>query len=162
MLNQIKDNPGASKKRKCVGRGIGSGKGKTCGRGGKGQTARSGVAIGDFEGGQMPLFMRLPKRGFNNFTRREYYAVNFSDLEHLIEDKKIDPKHIKFTDLVNLGVVKGKRTKIKVLGTGELKTKFKIETHAVSGKARAAIEKVGGEIVIIERPKTILVKKPRV
>ena len=89
MLNKIRDNVGARKKGKRLGRGIGSGKGKTSGRGGKGQTARSGVAINGFEGGQMPLYRRLPKRGFKNYTRQEYEVINLTDLSDLITNKKI-------------------------------------------------------------------------
>src|SRR5688500_10283232 len=108
MLNVIKDNKGARKKSKRLGRGIGSGKGKTAGRGGKGQTARSGVALNGFEGGQMPLFRRLPKRGFNNYNRKEYEVLNFSDLTDLISNKKLSANNITIDSLREAGVLKGK------------------------------------------------------
>src|SRR5579862_5905282 len=102
-LNEIADNPGAHYRAKRRGRGIGSGKGKTSARGGKGQTARSGVALNGFEGGQMPLYRRLPMRGFNNYTRVEYAPINFSDLERLAEEKKIDPSNVTLLQLRECG-----------------------------------------------------------
>lgn len=154
MLNTIQDNYGARKKFKRVGRGIGSGKGKTCGAGGKGQTARSGVALNGFEGGQMPLYRRLPKRGFNQFGRMEYEVINLDDIQALLDAKRVPATHITIENLRAAGVFKGKGAFIKLLGTGELKAKVVVEVHAVSSKAKVALEKSGSSVTIIE------IKKP--
>lgn len=170
MLNIIKDNDGARKKYKRLGRGIGSGKGKTSARGGKGQTARSGVSINGFEGGQMPLYMRLPRRGFNNHTRVEYVPINFSDVARLAEAKKIDLANVTLQSLVEAGLLKNLRQSVKLLGTGEIKSKFKIEAHAVSKKAQEMLTKAGCEVVIVgakgkvateKKVKTVEVKAPK-
>lgn len=135
MLNQIRDNKGARYKSKRAGRGIGSGKGKTCGRGGKGQTARSGVALNGFEGGQMPLYRRLPKRGFKNYTRKEYEVLNFSDIQELIEAKRLDASDVSIGALRAIGAFKGITSALKILGVGELKQKTVLKVHAISKSA---------------------------
>ncbi len=149
MLNQIKDNYGARRKYKRLGRGIGSGKGKTSARGGKGQTARSGVALNGFEGGQMPLYRRLPKRGFNQFGRIEFEVLNLDDIQGLLDAKRLPEKQITIENLRNAGVFKGKSALIKLLGTGELTSKVSIEVHAVSLKAKKALMKSGSEVVLV-------------
>ncbi len=152
-LNQLSDNPGARKNRTRVGRGIGSGKGKTAGRGGKGQTARSGVALKGFEGGQMPLFRRLPKRGFKNIFRARYVVVNLDRLQTAIEAKRLDAS--KPVDLVALqaaGIVNHPRDGIRLLGNGEIKAKLTIEVDGASKSAIAAIEKLGGSVIVRAPP----------
>ena len=149
MLNTLSDNKGARKKYKRLGRGIGSGKGKTSARGGKGQTARSGVALNGFEGGQMPLYRRLPKRGFKNFTKVEFEVLNLSDLQVAIDAKKINPAHVSIADLKAAGLFKGNLAVLKILGTGKLNQKTKVEAHAVS-KTLEADTKSNLEVVIIE------------
>jgi large subunit ribosomal protein L15 len=152
-LNQLSDNPGARKRRIRVGRGIGSGKGKTAGRGGKGQTARSGVAVKGFEGGQMPLFRRLPKKGFNNIFRLDLTEVNLGRLQAAIESKRLDPKGIINGEaLVAAGLLSRVRDGVRLLGKGELKTKLTIEVAGASKAAIAAVEKLGGS-VIVKAPK---------
>jgi large subunit ribosomal protein L15 len=150
MLNKIKDNYGSRKKFKRIGRGMASGKGKTSGRGGKGQTARSGVALNGFEGGQMPLYRRLPKRGFNQFARISYEVLNLDDIQALLEAKRLPAEYISIQNLRDAGVFKGHGALIKLLGTGELKEKITIEVHAVSSKAKSALEKVGASFVLIQ------------
>ncbi|MBT8472598.1 MAG: 50S ribosomal protein L15 [Marinicaulis sp.] len=147
-LNELKDNKGARKSRTRVGRGIGSGKGKTAGRGVKGQKSRSGVGgVRAFEGGQMPLYMRLPKRGFNVPNAKSYVEVNIGRLQTAIDAGKLDAnKPINVASLVEAGVVRRAKAGIRLLGTGELKAKVDIEVvHATAG-AKAAVEKVGGSI----------------
>ena len=149
-LNEIKDNPGSRKFRVRVGRGIGSGVGKTGGRGGKGQTARSGVAIGGFEGGQMPLHRRLPKRGFNKWRPKEYNEVNLGGLQKAIDEKRLDAaKPVDVKSLVAAGVLRREKDGLRVLGTGTLKAKLAITANHTSASAKAAIEKAGGSIKII-------------
>ena len=146
-LNEVRDNPGASKPRMRVGRGIGSGKGKQAGRGGKGQTARSGVRIKGFEGGQMPLHRRLPKRGFNPPARLDYNVVNLGRIQKAIDAGKLDPADlITVESLMKAGVVTRRRDGVKVLGVGELTTKATFEVAVASKSAAAAIEKAGGSI----------------
>lgn len=148
-LNNIANKEGARKRRKLLGRGIGSGKGKTSGRGGKGQTARSGVAINGFEGGQTPIHRRLPKRGFNNHSRKEFAVVNLSDLQKAVEAGKLDAKKAVNTEaLVAAGLVRSIREMVKLLGQGELKTALKIDADAASKSAVAAIEKAGGKVTL--------------
>jgi large subunit ribosomal protein L15 len=149
MLNQLSDNKGSRYKSKRLGRGIGSGKGKTCGRGHKGQKSRSGVSLAGYEGGQNPLYMRLPKRGFNSLNKVEYAVVNIADIEALIENKKLGNK-ITLSDLQALRVLQGKGKKIKLLGKGEAKNKFTIEVHAVSDTAKSKAEKAGCSVTIIK------------
>lgn len=150
MLNVIKDNKGARRTYKRLGRGIGSGKGKTSARGGKGQTARSGVALNGFEGGQMPLYRRLPIRGFNNYTRVEYETINFSDLERLISEKKVDSSNITIPELLKSGFFKGKGIRIKLLANGELKQQCALEVHAASKAAEKLFIKAGNKLTFVK------------
>ena len=130
------------------GRGIGSGKGKTSGRGHKGQKSRSGVAIKSFEGGQMPLYRRLPKRGFNSFKKKGYVLLNIGQIQKFIDSKKINIENtINIEELKKNNLIKKKSNSIKVLGNGELKDKIKIETNLISKSAKDKIEKIGGSIV---------------
>jgi large subunit ribosomal protein L15 len=133
-----------------VGRGIGSGKGKTSGRGGKGQTARSGVRIKGFEGGQMPLHRRLPKRGFNNIFRLNFVEINLDRLQEAIDSKLLDAKDtVTAESLVKAGVLRRSRDGVRLLGRGELKAKLNIEVHGASKPAIAAVEKAGGSVKIL-------------
>jgi large subunit ribosomal protein L15 len=151
-LNEIKDNIGARKTGKRVGRGIGSGKGKTSGSGHKGQKARSGVAINGFEGGQMPINRRLPKRGFNNIFRRRYAIINIGDLQKAFDNGKLDSKKpIDSAALVASGMVTNPRDGIRLLGQGEIKAKATIHVAGASASAKAAVEKAGGSVVVIEK-----------
>ena len=147
-LNEIRDNEGAHKKRMRVGRGPGSGKGKTAGRGVKGQKSRSGVAIGGFEGGQMPLYMRMPKRGFNNANALKLAEVNLWRLQDAIDAKKLDIKgEIKGDALVAAGVIRRVRDGVRILGTGEIKSKLNLVVWSASAGAVKAIEAAGGTVV---------------
>jgi len=149
-LNQLSDNPGARKMRMRVGRGIGSGKGKTAGRGGKGQTARTGVAINGFEGGQMPLHMRMPKRGFNNVHRLNYVEVNLGRLQEAIETGKLqEGASVDGAGLVAAGVIRRQRDGIRLLAKGEIKAKLAINVAGASKAAIAAVEKAGGSVEVI-------------
>jgi large subunit ribosomal protein L15 len=146
-LNGIKDNEGATKARIRVGRGIGSGKGKQSGRGGKGQTARSGVRIKGFEGGQMPLHRRLPKRGFTPPSPRDLNEVNIGRIQSAIDAGRLDPaKPITIEALVAAGVVARPRGGVKILGKGELSAKANFEVFGASRSAVEAIEKAGGSV----------------
>ena len=151
-LNELKDNEGARRSKTRLGRGIGSGKGKTAARGHKGQKSRSGVAIKGFEGGQMPIYRRLPKRGFNNSKFATNYAVvNLSDLAKAIETKRLDAKKtVNKESLVTAGLVRKSDELIKLLGNGELKEKLTIEVNKASKSATAKIEKAGGKLTIVE------------
>ena len=149
-LNQLAGQPGSSKARTRVGRGIGSGKGKTGGRGGKGQTARSGVRIKGFEGGQMPLHRRLPKRGFNNIFRLEFAEINLDRIQAAIDAKTFDAKDtVNAESLVKSGLVRRAKDGVRLLGRGELKAKLTIEVHGASKSAIAAVEKAGGTVKIL-------------
>jgi large subunit ribosomal protein L15 len=149
-LSDIADNAGSRKKRMRVGRGIGSGKSKTSGRGGKGQTARSGVRIKGFEGGQMPLHRRLPKRGFNNIFRLEFAEINLDRIQDAVDSKLIDAKEtVTAESLVKAGVLRRSRDGVRLLGRGELKAKLNIEVHGASKPAIAAVEKAGGSVKIL-------------
>jgi large subunit ribosomal protein L15 len=149
-LNDIADKTGSRKARMRVGRGIGSGKGKTAGRGGKGQTARSGVRIKGFEGGQMPIHRRLPKRGFNNIFRLDFAEINLDRLQDAIDAKLIDVNEtITVESLVKAKVVRRPKAGIRLLGRGEIKAKLNIEVHGASKTAIAAIEKAGGTVKIL-------------
>jgi len=149
-LSDIADNSGARKKRMRVGRGIGSGKGKTSGRGGKGQTARSGVRIKGFEGGQMPLHRRLPKRGFNNVFRLDFAEINLDRLQEAIDAKLVDVGSVVTAEsLVKTGVLRRAKDGLRLLGRGELKSKLNIEVHGASKSAIAAVEKAGGTVKIL-------------
>jgi len=147
-LNEIRENEGAHKKRMRVGRGPGSGKGKTAGRGVKGQKSRSGVAIGGFEGGQMPLYMRMPKRGFNNPNALKLAEVNLWRLQDAIDAKKLDIKgEIKGEALVAAGVIRRVKDGVRLLGTGEVKSKLNLVVWSASAGAVKAIEAAGGTVV---------------
>jgi large subunit ribosomal protein L15 len=149
-LNEISDKVGARKNRVRIGRGIGSGVGKTGGRGGKGQTARSGVAIGGFEGGQMPLHRRLPKRGFNKWRPKDYNEVNVGALQKAIDDKRLDAgKPVNLDALVAAGIVRRAKDGLRLLGSGEITTKLSLTVNHASGSAKAAVEKAGGSIKLI-------------
>ena len=133
------------------GRGIGSGKGKTSGRGHKGQKSRRGVAIRSFEGGQMPLYRRLPKRGFNSLKKNVTAIINISSIENLINSKKLTKSPIDLKQLQEKKIINKKFKKLKVLGGGELKTKFDISTNYLSKQAKLKIEKIGGKINILKK-----------
>ncbi len=148
-LNELSPRPGSVKSRMRVGRGPGSGKGKTGGRGVKGQKSRSGVAINGFEGGQMPLHMRMPKRGFNNPFRKDLAEVNFWRLEQAIAAGKLDAKKpIDGPALVAAGVLRRVKDGVRLLGKGELKAKLDITVHSASVAAKAAVENAGGKITL--------------
>jgi large subunit ribosomal protein L15 len=151
-LNEIRDNAGARHRRMRVGRGIGSGKGKTAGRGQKGAKARSGVAVNGFEGGQMPLHMRIPKRGFSNKKfAKDYAEVNLGLIQKAIDDGKIDAAAtIDHTVLKAAGLARGGKDGVRLLGKGELTAKVAFKVTGVSAGARAAIEKVGGSVEVPE------------
>jgi large subunit ribosomal protein L15 len=149
-LNEIRDNPGAHYRYKRIGRGIGSGKGKTSGRGGKGQTARSGVAINGFEGGQTPLHRRLPKRGFNNkIFQKDYKVVNLGRLQQALDANKLAARDtIDGKALVAAGLLRRLGDGIRLLAKGELKTGITIEVAGASQAAIAAVEKAGGKVIL--------------
>ena len=149
-LNELSDNPGSTKDRMRVGRGIGSGKGKTGGRGVKGQKARTGVAIKGFEGGQMPLHRRLPKRGFFNPFSTDYNEVNLGRIQQAVEAGKLDAKAaVTVETLIAAGVIAKPRDGVKILGNGEIKTKLAFEVAAASKGAIAAIEGAGGSVKLL-------------
>ena len=148
-----------NKKKIRVGRGIGSGKGKTSSRGHKGQKSRSGVAIKSFEGGQMPLYRRLPKRGFNSTRKKDIAKINLSDIEYFIKNKRIkNQDEITIKYLIEKKIIKKKYDKLKILGTGDIKDKLKIKTDFISKSAKNKIEKAGGSVTILSKPKTVLSK----
>lgn len=149
-LNELSDNPGSSKNRMRVGRGIGSGKGKTGGRGVKGQKARTGVAIKGFEGGQMPLHRRLPKRGFFNPFSTQYNEINIGRIQQAVEAGKLDEKSpVTIDALIAAGLVSKARDGVKILGQGEIKAKLAFEVAAASKGAIAAIEAAGGSVKLL-------------
>ena len=149
-LNELSPRAGSVKKRMRIGRGIGSGMGKTGGRGGKGQTARSGVRIKGFEGGQMPIHRRLPKRGFNNIFRIEFAEINLDRLQEAVDAKKIDAGSVVNVEaLVAGGVLRRPKGGLRLLGRGELKSKLNIEAHGATKTAIAAVEKAGGSVKIL-------------
>ena len=151
-LNELRDNKGARQSRVRVGRGIGSGLGKTAGRGQKGAKARSGVSIAGFEGGQMPLHMRMPKRGFNNIFARDYAEVNIGAVQKAIDAGKLDIKGtLDHAALKGAGLARGGRDGVRLLGKGEIKAKLNLKVAGVSKGAREAVEKAGGSIELIER-----------
>jgi large subunit ribosomal protein L15 len=150
-LNEIRDNDGARKSRMRVGRGIGSGKGKTSGRGQKGQTSRSGVAINGFEGGQMPLHMRLPKRGFNNIFAKDFAECNLGMIQKLVDAKVIDGAAvIDHAALKAAGLARGGKDGVRILGKGDFSARLTFRVAGVSAGARAAIEKAGGAVELLE------------
>jgi len=149
-LTDLADNPGSRKKRMRVGRGIGSGKGKQAGRGGKGQTARSGVRIKGFEGGQMPLHRRLPKRGFTNIFKLDFAEINLDRLQQAIDAKLVDVKEtVTAESLVKTGVLRRAKDGLRLLGRGELKAKIAIEVQGASKSAIEAVEKAGGTVKVL-------------
>lgn len=154
-LNELRDNPGAARKAKRVGRGIGSGKGKTAGKGHKGQKARTGVALNEFEGGQMPLYRRLPKRGFKNPSRRVYDPINLDRLQEAIERKKLDPSQTVTEAALRAAGLAGRSgtVGVRLLARGELKTKLTLDLSSASKAAIEAVEKAGGKITIKSREK---------
>jgi len=148
-LNELRDNPGARYKSKRLGRGIGSGKGKTAGRGHKGQKSRSGVAIKGFEGGQMPLFRRLPKRGFNNIFAKRYQVINLGRLQTAIDAGKLDAgQPISVTELIAAGLVRKARDGVRLLAQGELTAKIAITVAGASAAAIAAVQGAGGTVTV--------------
>lgn len=150
-LNEIADRPGATKKKMRVARGVGSGKGKTAGRGVKGQKSRGGVSINGFEGGQMPIHMRIPKRGFNSMNREKVAWVNLYRLQKAIDAKKLDASgEITEAALAEAGLVRRKNDGVRLLAQGELKTKVKITVTGASEAAVKAVEKAGGAVTILK------------
>lgn len=155
-LNQLADNPGARKVRKRIGRGLGSGKAQTGGRGIKGQKSRSGVAIKGFEGGQMPIHMRLPKRGFNAINPKEFTVINLGRLQTAIDAGKVDAgAPITAESLVAAGVVRRKKDGVRILGTGQISAKVTLEVAGASKTAIAAVEKAGGSVKVLEVAKPV-------
>jgi len=164
QLNTIADKQGARRAKKRIGRGIGSGTGKTSGRGHKGAKSRSGVSINGFEGGQMPIYRRLPKRGFNNIFRKNYQAVNLGRLQQAVDAGKLDAaKPVDAAALVAAGVIRRPLDGIRVLAKGELKAGLTIEAAGASKTAVAAIEKAGGKITLtaVKEPKAEKPKKAK-
>jgi large subunit ribosomal protein L15 len=150
-LNEIRDNKGARKSRVRVGRGIGSGLGKTAGRGQKGQTSRSGVSIFGFEGGQMPLHMRIPKRGFNNIFAKDYAEVNVGAIQKAIDSGKLDAKGtIDHDALKAAGLARGGKDGVRLLGKGAISGKLAFRVAGASAGARQAVEAAGGSVEVIE------------
>jgi len=153
-LNELADNPGARKPRKRIGRGMGSGTGKTSGKGQKGQKSRSGVSLLGFEGGQMPLSRRLPKRGFKNIFRKSYRAVNLGRLQVAIDAGKLDATQpITEQAIRAAGIVKSLRDGIRILAKGDLKSNINIQATGASKAAVAAVEKAGGSILLSKKPR---------
>lgn len=161
-LNELKPNKGAKHNYKRVGRGIGSGKGKTAGVGVKGQKARSGVAIKGFEGGQMPLYMRLPKHGFTNIHGKDLVTVTLGRLQQALDSKLIDAKDtLDAASLLKAKVISNKRDGIRLVATGALKSKIAIKVSGASAAATAAIEKAGGSVEVVKIvPKPVVRKTP--
>jgi large subunit ribosomal protein L15 len=152
-LNELADNEGSTKKLMRVGRGVGSGKGKTGGRGVKGQKSRRGVSINGFEGGQMPLHMRMPKRGFNPPAQQRLQWINLGRLQKAIDNKQIDAKNAITEDaLVASGVLRRKKDGVRLLAQGELKSKVSIIVTGASAAAIAAVEKAGGTVTLLKPP----------
>jgi large subunit ribosomal protein L15 len=153
-LNELADNPGSTHELMRVGRGVGSGKGKTGGRGVKGQKSRRGVSINGFEGGQMPLHMRMPKRGFNPLNRKRLTWLNLGDLQNAIDNKTLDAKNDITEDaLVASGLLRRKKDGVRLLARGELKAKVNITVSGASAAAVAAVEKAGGKVTVLNPPK---------
>ncbi|HNQ92041.1 MAG TPA: 50S ribosomal protein L15 [Alphaproteobacteria bacterium] len=161
-LNELQPQEGAVKKRMRVGRGIGSGKGKTCGKGQKGQKSRTGVAINGFEGGQMPLYRRLPKTGFTNLFAKDLSTISLARLQDAIDAGKIDAKSpITSEMLQKAGVAAKAKDGVRLLGNGELKAKVTLKIAGATASAKAAVEKAGGSVEIIVREvKPVVRKKP--
>ena len=149
-LNELRDNEGATKNRIRVGRGIGSGKGKTCGRGQKGQKSRSGVAINGFEGGQMPIYRRLPKRGFKNPFAKEFAVVNLDTIQKAVDAGKLNAAAIDVAALMNAGVISKELDGVRLLARGAITSSVTISVNSASKAAVAAVEKAGGKVNLIE------------
>ena len=158
-LNELKDNKGATKARIRVGRGIGSGKGKTCGRGQKGQKSRSGVSIHGFEGGQMPIYRRLPKRGFKNPFAKEYAVVNLDTLQKAVDAGKLSANAIDLLALMNAGIISKPLDGLRLLARGAITTSINITVNSASKAAIAAVEKAGGKVSVIEVTKEAKAEK---
>ncbi len=160
-LNDIRDNAGATHARKRKGRGIGSGLGKTAGRGHKGQKSRSGVALATFEGGQMPIYRRLPRRGFHNPSAKSYAEVNLDRLQQAIDDKKLDAgKPIDADALKAAGLIRRELDGVRVLARGALTAKVELHVSGASKNAVAAIEKAGGSVTLKTPPAAKTEEKP--
>ena len=149
-LNKLRDNEGATKNRIRVGRGIGSGKGKTCGRGQKGQKSRSGVAVNGFEGGQMPIYRRLPKRGFKNPFAKEFAVVNLDTIQKAVDAGKLNAAAIDVAALMNAGVISKELDGVRLLARGAITSSVTISVNSASKAAVAAVEKAGGKVNLIE------------
>ena len=161
-LNQIRDNEGARKRRIRVGRGEGSGKGKTAGRGVKGQKSRSGVSVLGFEGGQMPIFRRTPKRGFNNNFAKHFEIVNLGKLQDAVDAGKFgNLKIIDYKALASAGLTRGNKDGVRVLGNGDVKTALTLEVNGASKSAIESIERVGGKVVLPQPTKTELLSQEK-
>jgi len=162
-LNELKGKHGATKKRMRVGRGIGSGKGKTSGKGGKGQTARTGVALAGFEGGQTPLYRRLPKRGFKSYNRKTFAEINLSTLQTAIDAGTLDNKKTIDEDaLLAAKVIRRKVDGVRLLAKGALKAKVMLKVTGASEAAKAAVEKAGGSLEIITITRAPVVRKKKI
>ncbi len=148
-LNEIRDNEGARKPRKRVARGIGSGSGKTAGRGQKGQKSRSGVAVNGFEGGQMPVYRRLPKRGFKNHFAKEFAVVNLDTIQKAIDAGKLKTEDINIEALLKAGIVSDKMDGVRLLARGAITSKVSVSVNSASKSAVAAVEKAGGKVNIV-------------
>ena len=159
MLTELKSNLGSRKSKKRLGRGSGSGRGKTCGRGNKGQKSRSGVSLLGFEGGQTPLYMRLPKRGFNNINRKRYQIIDFLTIERLLKDKEFASGEISLKALEDRGIVTNSKPLLKLLANGELKSKIVLEVHAASKIALDKVKKMGGKVNLLPKKKAADNKK---
>ena len=147
-MNQLKSSPTSNKKRKRVGRGAGSGFGKTCGRGANGQKSRSGVAINGFEGGQMPLYRRLPKKGFKNYFSKKIQSINFNNISNIMKKYNLKPDNLKETDLFKRKIFNKSKGFLKLLNVGELSLPIKIEVSFASKKAIEKVKKLGGSVVL--------------
>lgn len=148
-LNEIRDNEGARKPRKRVARGIGSGSGKTAGRGQKGQKSRSGVAVNGFEGGQMPIYRRLPKRGFKNHFAKEFAVVNLDSIQKAVDAGKLNAEEINIEALLKAGLVSKKLDGVRLLARGAITSKINITVNSASKSAVAAVEKAGGKVSFV-------------
>lgn len=148
-LNEIKDNEGARKSRKRVARGIGSGSGKTGGRGQKGQKSRSGVAVNGFEGGQMPIYRRLPKRGFKNPFAKEFAVVNLDTIQKAVDAGKLNAANINIDALVNAGIIGKQLDGVRLLARGAITSNVNISVNSASKAAVAAVEKAGGKVTVV-------------
>ena len=149
-LNEIRDNEGARKSRKRVARGIGSGSGKTGGRGQKGQKSRSGVSVNGFEGGQMPIYRRLPKRGFNNPFSKEYAIINLDTLQKAVDAGKLSADAVDLLSLMNAGIINKPMDGLRLLARGAVTSSINITVNSASKAAVAAVEKAGGKVTVIE------------